>query len=519
MNKTLTAKFIISFSLIMLFSLALPVLADNSDNISTNPVIDEIIELYFQSDGAQTESALQDLEYAFFTEPNKVLEAITTLGIDQQNSVIVSLSSYIASGEETEIATFLATIDTLYESGVAEDLLIIAENLENSFLGWQSNIQTDDSSPASPLFDADTLRTSIEAYKSQGYPYDEEWNALLYKFYSLDQELFASSLIGLTDSDINTVYERVNSSQSVESMTTKTVGLNNIGTTSINMTTSIPSSFGALSRKAWNSPSITPLVAANGPIPTIGTMSYSGTITVNQAATLSVVFTETTQTTVARSYYVQIIGIRNSTEYVKAQKSITIPIGSSSKTEIFSVTFSNAGSFYTKVKVYNTSGGTLMCQRTGTNPDISHGKWKITVVLPTNRNNTGTLTLFDASGANMFSCSCLGKSENGTAMNVTNGNTPVGPYTGFTAGPHTDTGAYGTNKYINMSGATGNSYVPPRSGIWIHGGRSQTTLAATYGCVRVFNANMLTLTTNNIDVMTQTANGHNTTGDIIISEQ
>ena len=93
-------------------------------------------------------------------------------------------------------------------------------------------------------------------------------------------------------------------------------------------------------------------VMAAVPTPTIGTMSYSGTIEVNTPTTLSVVLSETTQRTVARSYYVEIICIRDNVEYIKSTGTVTIPVNATSVTGQFTFTQYSAGTFYTKVKVY-----------------------------------------------------------------------------------------------------------------------------------------------------------------------
>lgn len=121
------------------------------------------------------------------------------------------------------------------------------------------------------------------------------------------------------------------------------------------------------------------------------------------------------------------------------------------------------------------------------------GRWRILIVLPQNRRNEGILTLYDGNGTTLLEAPCLGRSANGTDMDVEYGNTPTGEYTGELAGPKSDTGAYGPHKVVEMKGVSGTIISSGRSGIWIHGGRNSSPtatdypLSATLGCVRVAN--------------------------------
>jgi hypothetical protein len=131
------------------------------------------------------------------------------------------------------------------------------------------------------------------------------------------------------------------------------------------------------------------------------------------------------------------------------------------------------------------------------------------------RFKVGTLTLYNSSQMSVFSCQALGRSADNTPMNVTNGNTPIGYYDGWLDGPVSPSDSYGPNKVVMMTGGSGNVYVPPRSGIWIHGGRDQSTLTPTYGCVRAFDRDMLSLS-NHITALVNS--GHSSTGVVFIDE-
>ncbi len=177
--------------------------------------------------------------------------------------------------------------------------------------------------------------------------------------------------------------------------------------------------------------------------PTIGTMTYTtAPLEVNDDETLSVVFSESTSQ-VKREYLVKIYGVINGTKYLRSTKTVTIPAGSTSVTQTFSFKLPVAGTMYTTVSVYNSAGTTLMNERIGANPDKITGDWKITVSLPSNRDNKGTLTLYNCSGTSISSFECLGRSASNDPMTVTNGNTPTGTYTGYLDGPSSPTSSYG----------------------------------------------------------------------------
>ena len=54
--------------------------------------------------------------------------------------------------------------------------------------------------------------------------------------------------------------------------------------------------------------------------------------------------------------------------------------------------------------------------------------WKISVVLPTNRNYKGTLEIYSSSGSRVLSCACLGLAAGNGSMSQYKGNTPTGTY-------------------------------------------------------------------------------------------
>ena len=196
---------------------------------------------------------------------------------------------------------------------------------------------------------------------------------------------------------------------------------------------------------------------------------------------------------------------------------MTIPAGSTVATKNVNITFSHAGTFTTRVAVYN--GSALLVTRSGANPDVSYGNWKITVTFDPDRLKYGSFSLYNVAGEQQVYGSALGRGENNLPENQQHGNTPCGTYSGILAGPHKNTDSFGPNKYIQTHAID----VPAiqkygrTDAMWIHGGRSQTVLQWTDGCVRVFDSSMLSMQ-NSITEMTRAANGHYQTGSVVYRE-
>ena len=142
------------------------------------------------------------------------------------------------------------------------------------------------------------------------------------------------------------------------------------------------------------------------------------------------------------------------------------------------------------------------------------------VTFKKDRRKYGTFALYNASGEQQVSGSALGLSEDNLPENKQSGNTPCGEYYGYLDGPHKNTTSFGPNKYIRTFAVD----VPAiqkynrTDAMWIHGGRSQTTLQWTEGCVRVFDKSMLSMQ-KSITSMTRAENGHYKNGTVIYREQ
>ncbi len=252
-------------------------------------------------------------------------------------------------------------------------------------------------------------------------------------------------------------------------------------------------------------------------IPSINSMTYSNAEDMKHgdSGSLNVTLIEPTAMGTIRQWWVEVYAVKDGSEYLIGTKNAYMTYGASTLLCVVPVEYTVAGEFYTRVEIYSEEGGTLLTERTGAYPDIAYGRWQITVSLPENRANTGTLKLYDSYGNVLKTMNCLGKSDLGYCQCRINGNTPIGTYDGQLGGPESDTAAYGPYMVIKTQGISGFITQTPRSGIWVHGGRSQTTLQPTYGCVRIFNAQQLSLQTTITELV---EDGYYSQGKVIISQ-
>jgi hypothetical protein len=136
---------------------------------------------------------------------------------------------------------------------------------------------------------------------------------------------------------------------------------------------------------------------------------------------------------------------------------------------------------------------------------------RIQIDLPRDRTRLGELRFYADSMDQLFSCPCLGKSDNIEASaagnphrltTIRNGDTPTGTFRvlgvrsmgGSSAALH----SYGPHKTISIEGTSGDALkakINGRFGLLIHGGAARTNggLRPTLGCPRVSNESMAKL--------------------------
>lgn len=223
----------------------------------------------------------------------------------------------------------------------------------------------------------------------------------------------------------------------------------------------------------------------------------------------------------------------SSTNYIYRIYKVVDEVTTLAATGRIAVTAGTLGTTVTKAISLNTAGECTVyavvtisfdSQLTTSSQTLNvNGKWHITVELTANRYQLGTITLYDASGSEVSYSICLGRSSKGYAMNVTNGHTPIGVYTGKLSAAKSDTDSYGPYQVVRLTGYSG--YVvrecSHRSGILIHCGKESynsnpdNPLCPTYGCIRVTNAYQAQLVGELEDLI---ASGHDSTGFVTVTQ-
>lgn len=436
---------------------------------ANSPMADLFDDLIL-SDGAETDAILCELEKIFLENPDEFLIELNNQEDDVRKVVVENFAIW-ANGTEESAQKLAKTIESVAENSNAREM-IAAYSSQEQVIG-------DEEIPIVDAFNVEGLKELLFSYKASKFTEtDEEFYCSLIKYYLLDDKLFAKTLVGLENEEIENLaakmkmvsekfdYDVANTQGNSSTVLTDTeteLYRNLISSLKINANDLVGKELERITS-----------ARALPPTPTIDPFYYSGTMEVGKTVTLTLPLSETTSTSTTRNYRVKVYCIRNGVSYQKIDTTYSIPAGQTKQIKTFNMMFTNPGQFTTRVEVLSTDG-TSLTSRTGKNPDTTYGYWSIAVKLKKDRTIVGTYALYD--GANVLQCSgsALGRSASGAAMNITNGNTPVGTYTGVLGNVQADTDAYGPYKVVKLTGKN-NAYVPPRSGIWIQGGRIQIPL-------------------------------------------
>lgn len=224
------------------------------------------------------------------------------------------------------------------------------------------------------------------------------------------------------------------------------------------------------------------------------------------------------------NYIYRIYKVVDEVTTLAATGKITVTAGTLGTTVTKAISLNTAGECTVYAVLFLGFQGTTELTRETARQTLNvNGKWHITVELTANRYQLGTITLYDASGSEVSYSICLGRSSEGYAMNVTNGHTPIGVYTGKLSAAKSNTDSYGPYQVVRLTGYSG--YVvrecSHRSGILIHCGRESynsnpdNPLCPTNGCIRVTNAYQAQLVSELEDLI---ASGHDSTGFVTVTQ-
>lgn len=465
-----------------------------------------------QADGYVAEDVSIELVKAFYNSPLDFIKEASKLD-GKQMEVVTDLLTYNACYNnfekfEDEIGKLNRQSELTTQDKKVIDSILHKIDKCKADIKESESLPKVDSRPA-PEFNAETILSFINAHKQRGYGIDEELFASVGKAFRANPQLFAKTVSGLPEDDIKMIAKYIaydcfkNGNKTKITGTLPTAGDKVLETIyqelSDNKNADIYTFMHDKNEAGQNNQESMSSTVNNQSqvIPTIELISYtSDQLVVGETQELNVIFLEKTSSSITRTYWVEVYGYKNGSSWIKDSKYVSIPAGSTSEKASFSITFTSPGQLDTSIKVYSTRGGQLLTQSKDSYSAAVTGHWFIGVSLPVNRNYKGTLTLYDASGNAVRSFECLGRSASNASMYTTNGNTPTGSYSGYLAGPSSNTYSYGPYKYINMTGTAGVIIDSGRSGIWIHGGDPETNsslswypLRPTNGCVRVSNAN------------------------------
>lgn len=468
-------------------------------------------------DALSIETYAERLIYEYTTNSQNFLNNLSA----QEDDIILSvIGLWTTSFTADELTSLHNEISTLAETEYNEILEILVQHISCREYGmalesYTNSINSDDYS-----FDAATIKRFIDLNIEIGSE-DEELNQTLALAYECSPNLFATTISSYSDDEIANIAENVAAGYILQNKTMPVVtSSSTVSTENRNIINLIQAEIASAYNpkiEAEDTVLITPDVELMSLcVPTIGTMTYSSApLVVGNAETLKITFSENTQISSLRQWWVEVYQVVGSKSYLKSSQTITMTPGTTTSTYSFPLSFSDTCNFYTKVKVYSYQGASLLTERTGTYPDEVNGYWRVNVKLPVDRMQTGTLYLYNASGILQKSIECLGRSVSNADPSVYKGNTPMGTYTGYLHGPVSPSSSYGPYKVIATNNVSGLVVEAGRSGIWIHGGHD-TQLNPTYGCVRITNPNQLILQ-NNITNLINSAY-HYPTGNVYITQ-
>lgn len=512
-------------------SSAIPAAAYTSQNRTTPQInYSELLSQAEFSDGAESERVAGELANAFDADPEGILSAMASCPENQLDIAVMLLvygKSYddFNAFEQSVLQRKALSQDDAAKSRVLDKILdeIMSFNDTESFEGLTDNTLTEP-----PMFQPDIIRSFIERHDYTSGA-DESFFGLMADVYRLEPELLEEIVCDMDSYKVDYIargiaydvikhgnYTAKNAAPSenyFSALVEATIANNNVDLSTF-WTSEVSAAIGGQVDS----------YAAQSAV-TIGNIHYTTTpLRLEESENLSVTY-KNPDTGSARTYVTKIFLVYNKVPVQVSTKTVIIPPGVNTLPQSYTINFSQWGPVYTLVRVYAQDGETLLASQQSGSSDTVYGKWEIDISLPENRNNKGTLALYDARGYRKMYVECLGRSGSNASMYVTNGNTPTGTYTGVLDGHRAETDSYGPYQVVSMIGVQGAIIDSRRSGIMIHGGSPATNsslpyypLRQTYGCVRISNDNQSLLETKITDLIGSTGY-HEERGKIIIDEK
>ena len=389
------------------------------------------INSFLESDGAVAEELTDEMLKTFLETPLDFLRVIDTYPLDKQELLLSRIANVAVGMPDEERLSFE---DIIYSADETTPGISLLETYYSEAL---EATPPQNSVSNLPKYDMESVNQIVKAYLASDSEGNEAFYNYLSNVYSAEPELMESVMMNYSDSEIQTLAKDLAALYREDSDLLERFQCD--GRLSAAVLEAIDSSIEETSAMT----NIAPYAVYT---PKITSFSYTKKIEVGTPVPLSIKLTETSGTSSARTYTVKVFCTRSGKEWQVATTTMTIPAGSTVATKNVNITFSHAGTFTTRVAVYN--GSALLVTRSGANPDVSYGNWKITVTFDPDRLKYGSFSLYNAAGEQQVYGSALGRGENNLPENQQHGNTPCGTYSGILAGPHKNTDSFGPNKYI-----------------------------------------------------------------------
>lgn len=350
-------------SIITIFLLVLITATPAFANSQMTELFDDLV----LSDGAETDAILSEMEKIFLENPDEFLSELNNQDESVRKTVVDSFAIW-ADGTEDAARKLAETIESVAENPNAKELIAAYSS--------QERVISIEETTAVEVFNVEGLKELLSSYRESKFmETDEEFYCSLIKYYLLDDKLFAKTLVGLENEEIENLAAKMKMvSEKFDYDVANTQGNSSTVLTDTetelyrNLISSLKINANDLVEKELER--ITS-ARALPPTPTIDPFYYSGTMEVGKTVTLTLPLSETTSTSTTRNYRVKVYCIRNGVSYQKIDTTYSIPAGQTKQIKTFNMMFTNPGQFTTRVEVLSTDG-TSLTSRTGKNPDTTY---------------------------------------------------------------------------------------------------------------------------------------------------
>ena len=298
------------------------------------------INSFLESDGAVAEELTDEMLKTFLETPLDFLRVIDTYPLDKQELLLSRIANVAVGMPDEERLSFE---DIIYSADETTPGISLLETYYSEAL---EATPPQNSVSNLPKYDMESVNQIVKAYLASDSEGNEAFYNYLSNVYSAEPELMESVMMNYSDSEIQTLAKDLAALYREDSDLLERFQCD--GRLSAAVLEAIDSSIEETSAMT----NIAPYAVYT---PKITSFSYTKKIEVGTPVPLSIKLTETSGTSSARTYTVKVFCTRSGKEWQVATTTMTIPAGSTVATKNVNITFSHAGTFTTRVAVYNGS--------------------------------------------------------------------------------------------------------------------------------------------------------------------